>query len=108
MKLEGNFGRMSPKSLYFILNIAMDFVVQAPSPNTDLPFPTAMFAFTRAIGQTVGVATCGVIFQNAFAREAAGSGGVYPGFAGEWSKSAMALIWVLNALGPEKSSIRVQ
>jgi hypothetical protein len=42
----------------------MSFAVQAPAFDGDLPLAGAMFSFLRSLGQTLGVAIGGNIFQN--------------------------------------------
>ncbi|KUJ16470.1 MFS general substrate transporter [Mollisia scopiformis] len=56
-----------PPGLGFgILYPAMSFAVQAPASDTDLPFAAAMFTFFRTLGQSLGVAVSGNIFQSSF------------------------------------------
>ena len=47
-----------------ILYPAMQFAVQAASSDADLAVAVALFSFFRALGQAVGVAVGGTIFQN--------------------------------------------
>lgn len=47
-----------------IFYYAMSFAVQAPAFDGDLPLAGAMFSFLRSLGQTLGVAIGGNIFQN--------------------------------------------
>ncbi|KAK8073337.1 major facilitator superfamily domain-containing protein [Apiospora phragmitis] len=45
---------------------AGSFTVQAPASTADAPFAASTFVFIRALGQTLGVAVGGTIFQNTF------------------------------------------
>ncbi|KAF1813715.1 MFS general substrate transporter [Eremomyces bilateralis CBS 781.70] len=47
-----------------ILFTVLSMAIQASTPNKDMGYAVTMFAFFRALGQTVGVAVGGVIFQN--------------------------------------------
>lgn len=46
---------------------SMQFAVQASAADQDVPYAVAMFSFLRALGQGLGVAVGGVVFQNALA-----------------------------------------
>lgn len=47
-----------------ILFTVLSMAIQASTPNKDMGYAVTMFAFFRSLGQTVGVAVGGVIFQN--------------------------------------------
>jgi len=77
----------------------MSFAVQAPQSDDDLPFAAAMFSFFRSLGQTLGVAIGGVVFQNALKWKIAHDPvlSIY-GKAEEWSKDASAMVEVIRNL----------
>ncbi|KAH8601292.1 major facilitator superfamily domain-containing protein [Bisporella sp. PMI_857] len=79
-----------------ILFSAQGFAAQASVSNADLPFAGAMYSFFRALGQTVGVAISGVIFQNTFRKKLLNT--AYAAQADEWSKDASALIGVVKEM----------
>jgi hypothetical protein len=47
-----------------ILYPSLGFAIQANATDEDLPWAAAMFAFFRSLGQTMGVAVGGTVFQN--------------------------------------------
>ena len=47
-----------------LLYTSLAFVNQSDSDDEDMAFAISLFVFARAIGQCLGVAICGVIFQN--------------------------------------------
>lgn len=47
-----------------LLYTSLAFVNQSDSDDADMAFAISLFVFARAIGQCLGVAVCGVIFQN--------------------------------------------
>lgn len=79
---------------------AMSLTVQASSPQKDIATATTLIAFTRAFGQTTGVAVGGVIFQNRIRMELAAvqSSTV---FAERYSLDAIALVETIKHLPPE-------
>ncbi|MCJ1281814.1 hypothetical protein MMC26_001137 [Xylographa opegraphella] len=80
-----------------ILWPACSFGAQAASSNADLPFAAAMFAFFRVLGQTIGVAIGGLIFQNELQAQLL----TYPALAASasaLSKDASALVQLLKAM----------
>ncbi|MCJ1413683.1 hypothetical protein MMC32_000007 [Xylographa parallela] len=84
-----------------ILWPACSFGAQAAASNADLPFAAAMFAFFRVLGQTIGVAIGGLIFQNELQAQLL----TYPSLAADasaLSKDSSALVQLLKAM-PEDS-----
>ncbi|KAH8811638.1 major facilitator superfamily-domain-containing protein [Xylogone sp. PMI_703] len=73
---------------------AQGFACQAPVSNNDLPFAGAMYSFFRALGQTLGVAISGVIFQNTFKQNILGT--PFSAYADTWAKDASGLVEVLK------------
>ena len=89
-----------------ILWPACSFGAQAASSNADLPFAAAMFAFFRVLGQTIGVAIGGLIFQNELQAQLL----TYPALAANanaLSKDASALVQLLKAM-PDDSIEKAQ
>ncbi|MCJ1402533.1 hypothetical protein MMC11_005753 [Xylographa trunciseda] len=85
---------------------ACSFGAQAASSNADLPFAAAMFAFFRVLGQAIGVAIGGLIFQNELQAQLL----TFPALAGNasaLSKDASALVQLLKAM-PDNSIEKVQ
>jgi hypothetical protein len=92
---------------YGILYPAMSFAVQAPASNSDLPFAAAMFSFFRSLGQTLGVAIGGVIFQNTLKYKIENDPTLSDyGKADDWSKDASALVQVISAVPAGQRSLR--
>ncbi|KAH8650274.1 MFS multidrug transporter-like protein [Tricladium varicosporioides] len=74
---------------------AQGFAAQASASNGDLPFAGAMYSFFRAFGQTLGIATSGVIFQNVFKKKLLAT--AYSAFADSWSRDASSFVQVVKA-----------
>lgn len=93
---------------YGMLYPAMSFAVQAPSSNEDLPFAAAMFSFFRSLGQTLGVAIGGVIFQNSLKYKITNDP-VLSDYnkADDWSKDASALVEVIRNIPPGQRSLKM-
>lgn len=82
---------------------AMSLSIQAASPPELNGEAAAFFSFLRTLGQAVGVAASGVIFQNAFRERllALGPGlGLGTGMAGEYARNATAVVEVIQRMGP--------
>ncbi|RFU31177.1 hypothetical protein B7463_g5167, partial [Scytalidium lignicola] len=73
---------------------AQGFACQAPVSNRDIPFAGAMYSFFRALGQTLGVAISGVIFQNTFKRNILNT--PFSAYANSWAKDASGLVEILK------------
>jgi hypothetical protein len=80
-----------------IIYSAQSFAVQASASDADVAFAAAMFSFFKTLGQTLGVAISGVIFQNIFKSKLAASPLVAE-HADEWARDASALVQVLKVM----------
>ncbi|KAH6897062.1 major facilitator superfamily domain-containing protein [Thelonectria olida] len=78
---------------------AQAFVCQAGASNEDTPFAAALYAFSRNLGQAIGVAVGGVTFQNQFEKQIKKSA-QFSDKATEWSKNASALVEIIKKLPP--------
>jgi hypothetical protein len=78
-----------------MLYSAQGFAAQASAFAADLPFAGAMYSFFRALGQTLGVAISGAIFQNVFKKKILAT--TYSTFADEWSRDASSFVQVVKA-----------
>ncbi|KKK22382.1 hypothetical protein P175DRAFT_0500902 [Aspergillus ochraceoroseus IBT 24754] len=86
---------------------ALGFAIQASATNETLAMSVAMFSFFRAMGQALGVAIGGVVFQNEMYRNLL----QYPAFAAvarEYSQDAAGLVQVLKQMpdGADKLALR--
>jgi hypothetical protein len=82
-----------------ILFPAMAIATQNAALAKDQAYAATMFSFLRALGQTIGVAVGGVIFQNQMEKKLL----TYPLFANtasEYSKDAARIAQVIKALPP--------
>jgi hypothetical protein len=77
-----------------ILFSAQGFAAQSSVSNADLPFAGAIYSFFRALGQTLGVAISGVVFQNTLKRKISAT--AYSEYADEWSMNASALVEIMK------------
>jgi hypothetical protein len=84
-----------------ILFSAQGFAAQASASNADIPFAGALYSFFRALGQTLGVAISGVIFQNTFKNKIEKS--AYAMYADEWSRDASSFVQVVKTWSTEGS-----
>ena len=88
-----------------LLFSSMNLATQAAATERDVGFAAAMYIFLRSLGQGIGVAVGGVIFQSRFAIELRG----YPGMARNataLAREASGLVQVIKAM-PEDSMQRV-
>ena len=88
-----------------LLFSSMNLATQAAATEKHVGFAAAMYIFLRSLGQGIGVAVGGVIFQSRFAIELRG----YPGMARNataLAQEASGLVQVMKAL-PEDSLQRV-
>ena len=88
-----------------LLFSSMNLATQAAATERHAGFAAAMYIFLRSLGQGIGVAVGGVIFQSRFAIELRG----YPGLARNataLAQDASGLVQVIKAL-PEDSMQRV-
>jgi len=73
---------------------AQGFAAQASTSNADLAFSGAMYSFFRALGQTLGVAVSGTIFQNTFKRKILST--AYRQNAALWSRDASSFVQIVK------------
>ncbi|KAF5695972.1 major facilitator superfamily transporter [Fusarium globosum] len=79
---------------------ATSFASQAAASDDDKPLAGAMFSFVRSIGQAVGVAVSGTIFQNVF-RHSIETQKKYAQHASAWTKDSVRVFAALsNSSGP--------
>jgi len=74
--------------------------IEASSPQEDIAVAATLFEFFSHLGQCIGVAIGGVIFQNRMAAELATLPSL-AGFAGQYSLDAVALIMIIKQLPPD-------
>ncbi len=91
---------------YGILYPSMSFAVQAPASDEDLPFAAAMFSFFRSLGQTIGVAIGGVVFQNTLLRKTKENPMLAGDEADVWSKNASALVEFIKSLSDGEEQLK--
>ena len=87
---------------------AMAITAQAAAPAKDQAYASTMFSFIRTVGQTLGVAIGGVIFQNQMKKKLLN----IPAFAaqaGTYAKDASALVQIIKEMpeGPDKHNLKV-
>ena len=86
---------------------SMSFAVQSSQSNTDLPFAAAMFSFFRSLGQTLGVAVGGVVFQNSLKWKIENDSFLSSyNKADDWSRDASALVEVIRGIPPGQTSLK--
>ena len=89
-----------------LLYTSLAFVNQSDSKDEDMAFAISLFVFARAIGQCLGVAICGVIFQNQMKKNLQN----IPALASratEYSRDASSLVQTIKFLpaGKEKNDL---
>ncbi|KAK7729477.1 hypothetical protein SLS57_001962 [Botryosphaeria dothidea] len=91
-----------------ILFPSMGMAVQAAAAAEDQAAAVTMFAFLRALGQTLGVAIGGVIFQNQI-RQKLDTYPLLAPYAGAYSKDASGLVEVIKNMeaGEMKEQLKV-
>ena len=75
----------------------MGFAVQASAKPEDVAISVAMFSFFRALGQAVGVAIGGVVFQNRMYTNLLKYPALAP-MAHEYSQDAAGLVQVIQRM----------
>lgn len=85
---------------------AMAFAIQAASTDANMALSVAMFSFFRALGQSIGVAVGGVVFQNGMRKQMLKFAEIAP-MADEYSKDAAALVEVIKHM-PKDLPARAQ
>ncbi|PQE03681.1 MFS multidrug transporter protein [Rutstroemia sp. NJR-2017a BBW] len=81
---------------------AMNLAIQASCAVEDVAIAAGLFTFFRALGQTVGVAVGGVIFQNRMQANLSTSPNL-ANLSGKYSLDAVALITHINTLSSDAS-----
>ncbi|CAG7932952.1 unnamed protein product [Penicillium olsonii] len=90
-----------------ILFPALGYAVQASSEPENLAIAVAMFSFFRALGQAIGVAVGGVVFQNRMLNNISKYPALAP-MASAYSKDAAGLVRVIKSMadGADKSNLK--
>jgi MFS family permease len=90
-----------------ILFPSLGYAVQASSEPENLAIAVAMFSFFRALGQAIGVAVGGVVFQNRMFSNLMKYSALAP-MAGAYSKDAAGLVQVIKAMadGVDKANLK--
>lgn len=85
----------------------MASAIQASVPSTVVAMAIAMFCFFRALGQTLGVAVGGAVFENRMYANLLAAPALAAD-AKQYSSDATALVRVIQSMpeGPEKSALR--
>ncbi|KAH8690754.1 major facilitator superfamily domain-containing protein [Talaromyces proteolyticus] len=78
---------------------SLAFAVQASATNENLAIAVAMFSFFRALGQAIGVAIGGVVFQNQMHKNLLSYPELAP-MADAYSQDAAGLVQVIKAMSP--------
>ncbi|KAJ5475214.1 hypothetical protein N7539_008280 [Penicillium diatomitis] len=86
---------------------SLGYAVQASAAPENLAIAVAMFSFFRAMGQAIGVAVGGVVFQNRMRQNLLGYANLAP-MADQYSQDAAGLVQVIKAMaeGPDKSNLK--
>ncbi|OJJ46149.1 hypothetical protein ASPZODRAFT_66930 [Penicilliopsis zonata CBS 506.65] len=86
---------------------SLAFAVQASAEPAMLAIAVAMFSFFRALGQTIGVAIGGVVFQNRMRSNLLGYPSLAP-MADAYSQDASGLVEIIQAMpaGQEKADLK--
>jgi MFS family permease len=87
-----------------LLFSSMNLATQAAVPERDVAFAAAMYIFTRSLGQSIGVAVGGVVFQSQFAVQLRTHESV-AGNATALAQDASGLVQVIKAM-PEDAPER--
>jgi hypothetical protein len=91
-----------------ILYPALSYAIQASSSNEDMAYAATLFGFFRVLGETLGVAVGGSIFQNQVQRKMM----AYPllaSHAQEYSRNASGLVQIIKAMAdsdPAKAMLK--
>ncbi|KAJ5183794.1 hypothetical protein N7492_001410 [Penicillium capsulatum] len=90
-----------------ILFPSLGYAVQASAEPENLSIAVAMFSFFRALGQAIGVAIGGVVFQNQMYKNIRKYPALAP-FAGAYSKDAAGLVQVIKSMadGANKAHLK--
>lgn len=87
---------------------ALGFCIQASATPENLSMAVGMFSFFRALGQAIGVAIGGVVFQNQMFKNLLKYPALAPA-AGYYSRNAAALVQIIKVMpeGEQKLHLRV-
>lgn len=90
-----------------ILFPSLGYAVQASAEPENLAIAVAMFSFFRALGQAIGVAVGGVVFQNRMFTNISRYSALAP-MAEAYSKDAAGLVQVIKAMaeGADKANLK--
>ncbi|KAF4769465.1 hypothetical protein HAV15_008777 [Penicillium sp. str.  len=90
-----------------ILFPSLGYAVQASADPENLAIAVAMFSFFRALGQAIGVAVGGVVFQNRMFTNISRYSALAP-MAEAYSKDAAGLVQVIKAMadGADKANLK--
>ncbi|KAE8362114.1 major facilitator superfamily domain-containing protein [Aspergillus caelatus] len=83
-----------------VLFPALTFAVQAATPSENLSMAVAMFSFFRALGQCIGVAVGGVVFQNQMKKNLLKYPSLAP-MADTYSQDAAGLVRAIAGMADE-------
>ena len=88
------------------LYTSLAFVNQSGSDDNSMAFAVGLFIFARALGQCIGVAICGAIFQNQMKEKLTVIPSLAP-HATDYSRDAQSLVTAIRRMqdGPEKSAL---
>ena len=86
---------------------ALQFQLQAASATCDLEFAVAMFIFFRSVGQCLGVALGGVIFQSRL-MSILSTSALFAGQAKELAKNAVGLVESIKSMSDEAGKKELQ
>ena len=90
-----------------LLFSSMNLAIQSATPQKDVAFAAAMYIFMRSLGQGIGVAVGGIIFENQFAIKLS----AYPSLTGnvtDLAQDASGLVQVIKSMpdtSPERGMI---
>jgi MFS family permease len=86
---------------------SIGYAVQASADPRNLSIAVAMFSFFRALGQAIGVAVGGVVFQNQMHKNLLKYDSLAP-MASAYSKDAAGLVQVIKAMpdGMDKNNLK--
>lgn len=90
-----------------VLFPSLGFAIQASAAPENLAIAVGMFSFFRALGQAIGVAIGGVVFQNQMYKNLLSYPALAP-MAEAYSRDAAGLVQIIQAMpdGPQKLNLR--
>lgn len=90
-----------------VLFPSLGFAIQASAAPENLAIAVGMFSFFRALGQAIGVAIGGVVFQNQMYKNLLNYPGLAP-MAEAFSRDAAGLVQIIQGMpdGPQKLHLR--